>query len=358
MFSWLGGGDSSKSTTTDKKVVINKDSLNLLNKQLTETVANSIIKNASTCKSDAAAGQSITMRNIDAAGDIDFTLAQKSTTTLNFSCVQASETRVDAANSMATQLMDSLKNNMSADMLGKLEQIASQKKSDELGSFGGGDSAASSDVNINYQSTNETNKNLQNVIQNSITNNFTSEDVKGCISTVTGSQNAFFDGIHAGGNIKANFAQDMVLSTLSECKQLQDSSNKVTNAIVNTLGLEVSDSKSTTVQTDTSNTSLSEHKSTGLAGLAEGIGNGIGSAAEGIGSGIGNAFSGMFSGLLMPFIFCCVCLCICMCCCVVIVAIGGFVASKNPESTEKLIDIGKSAMSNTKFGKKMPSAAE
>jgi hypothetical protein len=305
----LGLGSSSsepdsKTTITDKKYFINKTNVDVINKNIVNTMANTIMNTAQKCGANATSTQTIDVRNLEAEGDINIDTNQSNLVTLNFGCVQSGTMRSTIAQDLYTQMFNSLQNSNSTEMLSNLESEAASKLNSGFGSWGSGQATSASDTNIDYRNESETDMNIQNVIQKSIENNFSSEDIKECTSKLAGNQTQYYDDIKSNrGNINLRLNQEMALSSLSNCNQFQETANDITNKITDVLSVAVVNENTTKAETTVKAKTYSD---TVAKGPFESIGEGIGSAARGIGEGFGSFFSALLSPYMISSSVCCV----------------------------------------------------
>jgi len=306
----------SKVTITDKKYYINKNNVDVLNKNIVDTLANTVMKSAQECASTSAGSQIINVKNIDTSGDFVFNGSQNLNTKLNFSCKQSADIKLKAAQDIYSQLVSSLNQSNDSKVLSELESEAASKLNSGFGSFG--DKATSStDTNIDYKIESENSTKLQNVVARSIVNNFSTEDIKDCTARLLGDQAQNFDTIKAK-NVTINTNQDMSLDSLASCDQFQEAANDITNKITDVLGVVVTTKN--TSETDTK-VKTKVYSDTVAKGPFESIGEGIGAAARGIGEGFGSFFSAMLSPYaISSCVICIICIIIL---CVLFFMFGG-----------------------------------
>ncbi len=269
--SFLEAKDSkSSNNTTDNKKIINSTDIKVMSKSISENISNTVISNASTCGASSLSSQQMNLSNVNITDSSDVTLGQDNEAILNFSCVQESTVRADVANDLAKKLMDNIQNSNSSDMLGELEASASAKMKNSALSFGQSGASSGNNNNIDYTMTNNTNINIEHVIQNSITNNFKNEDIKACNSNMVGMQEMNVNGATIKNSQGVNLTQRQVVASYSECKQIQDASNKIINTIIEDLGATiVNDTKSE----QSTKTKLETKSETIQKGLIESIGD-------------------------------------------------------------------------------------
>src|SRR5205807_1808359 len=119
--------------------------------------------------------------------------------------------------------------------------------------------SSSTDNEVNFNQVNDTHQTLQNVIQRSITNNFTSNDVQTCNSQTVGSQSIHMKATDvSGGVVVSGITQDQAADVYSSCVQSQGVSNKITTDIMDHLGVKVENVNQTKVEIKEKGTAQAE----------------------------------------------------------------------------------------------------
>ena len=305
----MGNNPSSSVNNIDKKTVINKTQIDVINQNISSHIANTLMKSAQSCAASNATSQSIDISNLHADGDVNLDLGQKSDVVLNFSCAQSNSTRTDIAQDLFSQMLNNLNQSNNSEMMGALEAAAKAKLESGFGSWGSGAASSTSNNTVDYTNINDTHMNLQNVVKKSIENNFTSEDIKQCVSNLVGSQQLKAQYISAGGNINLSAKQDATMKSLTNCKQLQDASNNIITKVADVLGVEIINDNKSKGESIMSGKADSD---TVAKGPFESIGEGIASAAKGIGEGLSSVLSALTSPWMISGIVSCVMCCICV----------------------------------------------
>lgn len=314
------GGSKSKSKITNENntKIVNRSDINILNEQINSSTSNTATEAAKSCSS------SVNMTNmIDLSGTVtegDWNIGTSSSKDPNedcavelsqnikstFKCVQASSVRNDMAQKMVETVMSNLENSADASVLNDMNSAAAAAA--ETGSIsmpGGGGSSSSSEVeNINnFESITETNKNIENIVKNSVENNFSSKDAQECINKVNAAQGLDASGAVIKGNLNmCKFKSDQVADIFGECMQSSDVGNKVLNDITRDLGITIKEDSSTAVENESTSTAESTAVQKGVIGE-------IGEVLEGIFDMIGLAALAPFA---VPIAGCCVCCCCCL----------------------------------------------
>lgn len=327
---------SAKVSTVDNQAVINQDDVNIANQDIVNDVANTVINNASSCGASAVGSQIVTLNNLTAAQDININATQQNQVQLNFSCTQASALRQQIANDLFSQMMNDLTNSNNAETMSQLDAAAKASLTNGFGSVGAGGSKSNTNTNINFTNTTNTNTNLQTVLQKSITNNFSSEDIQTCNATLAGDQVVAANDLQAGRNINFTVNQTQSLAAYQECKQMQEAANDITGSIASGLGISILNQSEVKSLAQAQSSAAAQQVANGplesAGNLAAGIGQGLGSAASGVGGGLGKVASGVGSGI--GNIFGSINPLYCIICCVVlliILAVVGYVLNKKAD---------------------------
>ena len=311
----MGNSSSSRVTNINNTLLVNENEIEIVNKNLTNQVANTVINNAKTCSANINELQRITFKNVTTAGDFNLDANQKQQAAITFGCVNANQTRTDIANNMMQEMMNSIENNNSADILSKLEaQAAASQKTGFLStSFGSSvDSDSNNTVNFTQRNTNYTN--LQNIIENSIANNFTTNNISDCITKVNTNQLVEGQNITVGKNVNIAVKQDQAASLFAECIQTSDIGQKITNTVISGTGVKQENISKTVQHTDISGGATSTQINEGLSLLA--------------------SFAPCFALFGGPVIGCIIC---CIVCCVICIVICVLVKVFSGKSDEKTI---------------------
>lgn len=287
------GSSGSKSKVNQKyeTTIINRSDIDILNKSVNDFVTNTVVNQASKCSANITQLQTVDLSNMKIAGDLVIgEIDQKQTAAITFDCVQVSSFSNNIANGIMTQYVETMNNNMSIDTLDKIVASADSKvESGFLNTGGGGGSSSNIKTDYKYTATNETSKNIQNIIQNSITNNLNLDDLQECVASVKASQEVVAAGTEVGGNVNIGvIRQDQASTLLGKCVQQRNNANDITNQIINDLGLTIDETNSVkkTMESESKATSKNEAK-----GVFESLGDGIG----GILGGFGDLFGGLMS---------------------------------------------------------------
>jgi hypothetical protein len=311
------GGSSSKATTTNtyNTQIVNKNDLELLNKSVNDFVSNTVINQASNCSSTISQLQDVSFTDINAKGDIVLgSVDQTQSSAITFDCVQLSTFQNDIANGVLQQYMNAIQNSYSTSAISEMTAAAKTNAGDQFGSTGKAKSNSKSNNNYNFTSVTDTHQDIQNIVENAITNNMSMTDTQSCMASVAASQSVNYARITTEGNLTSQpISQTQSSSLLAKCLQEKNNGNKISNQVAAQLGLQIA--AESDVQTSATMAGTS-------AATAENVGV-FQSAGEGMASmftGIGNMFGGIFGGMSStPIIICLV-----VCCTLSILGVGGY----------------------------------
>lgn len=304
------GGSESKATVqqVNENLVINRSDINIVNKTMNEIVANAILKN-----SEVAAGSAENVATVNIVGitvisyeDINIDIGQDQQIVYNFDVTQVAQIRNDAANKMIDELVGNLENNHNQEILSQLEATAQTHAETGFGSVPWAGSDTESDIAQITRNSSITinNKNLENLVHNAFKANFTSENVKECISNLenVAMANLVDSEFVSEGDVNFSIDQNQSISAAITCAQETDITNSVIGKIVKALDIQIDETSSTGITSETEGDAESES-----------ITRGFDDFIESIGTAIGNIFGGVFGGSMLMalspfFLFCCCCL--------------------------------------------------
>jgi hypothetical protein len=309
-------GSSSSSTVNQKydTTIVNKSDINVLNENINNFVANTVVNQASDCSASISQLQTIDLSGMDVEGDLEIgEVSQSQKSNITFDCVQVSKFQNNIASGVLSEFSNAMKNSYTAETLDKLEAVA---KSEGSGGFGTtGKVSSNSKVNVDYQYTNitDTRKNLQNVVKNAITNNMSMNDTQSCVAKVAAAQKFTLADSKVRGSVRIGaIKQDQASTLMAKCMQEKGNANKITNSVASALGVKIDETNSVKKITEISSSASSTAKN---SGFFQSIGEGIGSIFSGL-------FGGLFGGLGGP-----ISISSSVCCCIIIMIVAIFFAS-------------------------------
>jgi len=310
------GGSSSKSIIKQEsdQLVTNTTNVNAINKAINDFVVNAIIEEAKECSASIFQSQKVILVGLRAQGDISIGVEQKQASVLNFNCIQASQVRNDIANQLVQQMISNLESTNTVDVLNKLDAAAASKAENQftLNPFASSDAQSQVEQIHNFRSSTNTNKNIENVIKNSIEANFTSRNVETCKSSVVASQSVEVRDAVTSAKITVAIQQEQATNILVKCVQTSDIANQITSDILNYLDVKTTDKSNISVEDDFRATAESSSLN---KGIFESLGSFVSSVFGSLFGPFG-AISGPSSGS------CLICLI-----CIVLIAVIGFIGN-------------------------------
>lgn len=311
-------GSSSSSTVNQKYEtnIVNKSDVDILNKNVNNFVANTVVNQAANCSASISQLQLVDLSGMDIAGDLTIgEIDQTQTANVTFDCLQVSEFKNDIANGVMAEYQNALKRSFSTEALDKMTAAADSTAKNSFGTTGS--VSADSTVNVDYKFNNTTilNTKLQNIIESSITNNMSLSDVQNCISTVQNSQKVVLANAKVGGNVNIGaIKQDQAASLMAKCVQQKNNANKISNSIATQTGLQIDDQNKVVKSTEISSTASSTATNAGFF------------------DGIANMITSLFAGLLAgPIAIACSVL-LSICCCIICIVLIAKITSGSSNS--------------------------
>ncbi|QKF94261.1 hypothetical protein QKU48_gp0803 [Fadolivirus algeromassiliense] len=322
------GGSSSTSRVHQESntLIMNENDVKIVNQQLNEFVAKAVIKTASSCSANINQTAKISIRNLEAKGDIDLTTANKQQAYLDFSCINVNTVRNQIANDMISQIMQSIENKSDTDVLNKLKAIADTKSEQGFGGnilpWGGSDSKSDVEQIQNYQQYTKNNTNIENIVKTAVEVGFTSESLSSCISTINQQAEYQAENLKAGGNIKLIHTNDQGSQLFTSCLNQNDVGNEVTSRIMGAFDIKTQSDTKTKVTTEMEGDATAYSKTSGLDDVIRSIGDAFGNIFGGLFAALGLGALGPLAGPSSSSSS--LSSCICVCCIILIVALFGF----------------------------------
>jgi hypothetical protein len=303
------GGSSSSATTYNEnnQTIVNKNTMDLLNKQINTAIAKTRINNSTGCKNTVKQSQMIDFSNCRVGGDMIFDGINMDQTTevVDFTCVQASKVDNEMAQEIMGEIMGKINSGLDSESLNKMISYAEAEASQGFlaAPWGGADSSTSSTNIYNLDVKNDNRTNIRNIVKNSIETEFNVDDVQECVNEVVQEQGIKARNCRADGSLVVkNVDFNQGVATTAECIQSKGISQKITNTAGNVLGVVVeADTKSVAkTDMDARGTAISE---------VSGIDDVFGASFESFGTSAASLGMG-------PAASCLLC-----CCCIICIAI-------------------------------------
>lgn len=301
------GHSSSSVTQNITNNVVNKSDLDVFNKQVNQSIANTVVQNAQQAGGSTSQDQQTTVGNIIAEGKgskVNLTQEDLQDSQLSVKALQQSIQSVDIGAQMSASITAQLSNQVNTDTLNKLvSQGEASLKSGFGGSIANPFNNTSSTVNTNINNTDITDvkRRLTNIVNNITTNNTDMKSTKDCFSKIVQDYNTKIGNIVAlsGAEINIGLSSTQTAKNMAECTQLTQQTTSVTTALAGAMGLKINDDTKTTTETESTATSKAEQETKGLGSVISAIG--------GVLTGIFGAYTRMIEIIVV--------VCLLVCCC-------------------------------------------
>lgn len=272
----MGGSQSKSSSTNESNVThINKNTVDIVNKNINTAVANALIKNNASCQTVNDINQLISFRGCKIDGDINIKdVKQNAMITVDFNCVNAFKAEQEMAQAILSELTNEIGSKMDSQSINNMKALAdAQSKSSGFLSVLSPSSSSSTNVNkYNLRVENTTDTNIQNIIANNITSNFEVESIQECINQTAIDQKLDFENCSVGGSLNLQeFEQKAGIASVINCVNKSGTVQDIVNKSGSELGVVVETdtiSKSdSTMQSDAKSSSESKGLSLDFLGM-------------------------------------------------------------------------------------------
>lgn len=263
------GSANVKSTVTNsnQQLFISESLVNVLNKNTNEAVANALIQNNNSCISTKSIYQLLDFSGCKVTGNLTIgNVNQQAVIVVDFSCLNTAKAQQSMAQSMLSELINTAQSTMNATSFNTMN-TASEALAKQSGIFGG---SASTNTNVNnkfnLKQVNSTNTNIQNVVANSITSNFTVKNIQKCIDDAKIAQAIQAKNCSVGGNLTVeNITQSASIEAVVNCVNKSGAINDVITDVANKLNIAVVSDSKIAATSDMKNVLKSQAESTGLS---------------------------------------------------------------------------------------------
>jgi hypothetical protein len=289
----FGQGDCGSKTSIrneNDQLIINRSDFTQMSKQVNEVVASSIVENAAHDSAHLLNSQEITFEGAEIAGDLNIgEITQEQQAKVSFSSLNENKAANDAATKIIDEAVSQLKNMTTNDVIAKMESHAeAEAKAGALSTSSAG--AATDVVNINkLTAITENTKNITKILENKVVNEFKVSNVHDCIASVMQQQSTSFKNAKVGGNVNIKvIGQKQAAELISQCKTINDTTNKILTETMASLGVKVEEETKTKSETEVKTEAKSKSENTGLI--------------QDLGNALGDILGGLLSGLLGPIV--------------------------------------------------------
>lgn len=262
----MGAAESTTSVQNiSNQLYVNRSTVNQLNETLNQVIANTIVKNAVNAGGNIFNRQEIKFEGIKVSGNFEIgDMGQTQEAKITFDAMNKTEARNDAASQFINQALTDLQKHTSTDIITQLESNAKAKAT--AGAGFGYSNANSEAVNVsNITSLNENVTNISNILQNRVENNFTTETVTNCVTSVNNAQNVAFVDIEVGGDFRVlNLTQEQSVEMISKCGAMTNATNKIITETLDNLGVKIDEDSTLKSVSEIKGTAESTAESKGL----------------------------------------------------------------------------------------------
>jgi hypothetical protein len=289
------GNSSSTTTQNITNTNITRFDLDLLNQVTNQAIANVVINNASKCSASSASIANIRTGDIVSSGPnstIEWNTDITQVTEVTLTCIQQQLQESNIGAILAQSLSDSIARNVDNQALNKLVGTAEASlKQGTFGGFGNWGSGVDSNVNNNITNTNvsETQMKLTNVINNIVQSNTELNNLAECVTQNLQQADVEFGRVIAtnGGKVKGGSNVKQMSNVIATCRQLTTQVGKVSQELVNKMGLKIDETIKSKSENDAKGETKSKMEQQGLNDLVESF---------------GNLLTGIFGALFAPWI--------------------------------------------------------
>jgi hypothetical protein len=202
-------------------------------------------------------------------------------------CLQSTDMHQEVSQEMIKNLVMDLQNSTAKNIQDKLEANAkAQTEQGALSLAPPPNSESATKIKNSYQSVTETNKNIENIMENVVTNEFKDSDFKSCVGNASSENAIRAVGAEFGsdGVTIKDIKMENVIENIVNCEQMTKSLTNIVNKAADALGVKIKEDETTVKTTDVKATAESTAKATGVF-------QDIGNAISGI---MGSFFTGVW----------------------------------------------------------------
>jgi len=238
----MGQSKSKSQITQDiNNKYINNETINIVNKFITETFINISQTIVSNCTSSAIGRQNITINDLTAEGDIIISGNQKQQIYYDFQCMQQNDVKTEIANQLVDKLLQQLSTNVKNDLFNQMKASVDSKSKAGAISLPFTSSDADADVNqsINNELQNNIKKDLTNVMKTVTKATISQKFMNDCVGKVIAQQDFSVVGAKAGGSITIGVDQEQLIKTFTNCIQASNIGTRLITDAAYTAGIDV-----------------------------------------------------------------------------------------------------------------------
>ena len=241
----MGANSSVVNDVTNNTYNISDTAVKVLNQNINSAISNSMVKSAQNCSSSIFNTQSIDFSHIVVYGNFDIdNSSQIAKDSVTFDCLNSNDITNSSNNAIISELMGQMSLKFSNAALSEIAQAAAAKAA--AGGIPGLSQSANANVsNVIFNNVhNEVNTNItmEQIVKNTVEQNFNAETVSNCIATTNTNQSFTVQDSEFHGNVTIHgFTQDAATESLTSCIQKNNITNKATSELLTNLGFKIND---------------------------------------------------------------------------------------------------------------------
>lgn len=276
----MGNKSSSEATQIINQKIINRNTLDSFNEQVTKSTTENIMKSITQSAASSSQNANVNIGRISASGpgstitDLDIKIDQEAYVSLDVA--DKSIQQNDINTELATAIINNVSSSINNEQMAKLVSSAESNQSVAgLALTGGNESSAKVFNQMNSLSLNETSRKFTNIVTNVINQTAISENVKSCIASDFKNASININEISAtgGGTISGiGLTINQTSNIINKCLFDTKMTAKVSNAIAQTFGLTVKDETTNKQTSEGTASATSKQTITGLFDLGSIIG--------------------------------------------------------------------------------------
>lgn len=258
----MGNKASSTSRVENNLVVVNENDVSLLNTQINNLITTSIVNSAKSCSASISQIQNIKLKDIKVKDDVTITTDQTQSSVLSFECIQYSELRNDISQEIINKIMTVLTENNNVKIIDTLNAISKAKIETKGLPMSIANTSSNDQTVINNTRIEDISRTYINqVVQNTVCNNFKTEDIQNAVSNVNNQQDVSIEKVDVEGKFMAVMSQSQGAELMLKVIQKSDIGNKITTTLIGALDVKKEKTTEIDVKKDVKTESKGENES-------------------------------------------------------------------------------------------------
>lgn len=327
-------------TNDNDQTFITENYVKSVSENINKQISNTIIKDAKSCTANINNNQAITIKGMSTKGNFNFTGNQKQVAALTFSCVQSSIVRNNVGSEIIATLTNGIGSKVNNTALSELTAKAEQAAETGFASTGGVNQEQKITNTNKFKSETKNIQDIENLVQNIVENNFSSDTISNCISQVNNNQSISLEEITVGGDAIIAIDQDQAATVVSSCIQENNVGSGIMNAATAAFDVKVINSTSAESSQSASATATQTSKQ---QGFFDGVAGVIGA--------VGSIFGSLLGFMALPYILAGIVFLVFVLC------LGSYCLKSSPEDNRAMAGMLTSAMGGpSQFRQQIPYA--